>query len=166
MPVKDLREWIARVDEIGELTRVDGVHPDYELGGIADLFQWEMGNPALLFDQIQGFRPGYRVLANVLTPDASRLIHSSLSLKQRLAPIDGERDRSALVLEQLRVAARLPVGSKRYRNTEHGGLEHGMQSGAMICTAHERDVSQRVQIREHADPIHHDERRDTAVLEL
>jgi len=67
MPVRDLREWIERVDEIGELTRVDGANPEYELGGLVDLFQWEMGNPALLFDNIQGYKPGYRILANVLT---------------------------------------------------------------------------------------------------
>src|SRR4051794_13366029 len=67
MPVRDLREWIARVDEIGELTRIDGASPEYELGGLVDLYQWDMGNPALLFDHIQGYKPGYRILANVLT---------------------------------------------------------------------------------------------------
>src|SRR3954470_23605931 len=67
MPVRDLREWIARVDEIGELTRIDGASPEYELGGLVDLYQWDMGNPALLFDHIVGHEPGYRVLANVLT---------------------------------------------------------------------------------------------------
>src|ERR1051326_8199671 len=65
--VRDLREWMARVDEIGELTRIDGASPEYELGGLVDLYQWDMGNPALLFDHIQGYKPGYRILANVLT---------------------------------------------------------------------------------------------------
>lgn len=67
MPVQDLREWIERVDEIGELTRVGGADPNIELGGLVDLFQWDMGNPALLFDEIQGYRPGHRLIANVLT---------------------------------------------------------------------------------------------------
>jgi 4-hydroxy-3-polyprenylbenzoate decarboxylase len=67
MPVQDLREWIARVDAMGDLTRVDGANPELELGGIVDLYQWDMGNPALLFDHIAGYRPGYRVLANVFT---------------------------------------------------------------------------------------------------
>jgi UbiD family decarboxylase len=67
MPVQDLREWIAAVDAMGELTRVDGVDPNLELGGLVDLYQWEMGNPALLFDQIKGHKPGYRLLANVFT---------------------------------------------------------------------------------------------------
>ncbi len=78
MPVQDLREWITRVDEMGELTRVEGADPHVELGGLVDLYQWEMGNPALLFDRIVGYRPGYRLLANVFT--SLRRIALSLNL--------------------------------------------------------------------------------------
>ena len=67
MPVADLREWIERVDAMGELTRVDGADAASDIGGITDLYQWDMGNPALLFDRIQGYPPGFRVLSNVLT---------------------------------------------------------------------------------------------------
>ncbi|MEE8518789.1 MAG: UbiD family decarboxylase, partial [Dehalococcoidia bacterium] len=67
MPVEDLREWIERIDEMGELTRVDGVDAHLELGGLVDLYQWDMENPALLFDKIKGYPEGYRLLANVLT---------------------------------------------------------------------------------------------------
>src|SRR5262245_37835041 len=67
MPVQDLRDWIERVDALGELTRVDGADPNLELGGLVDLYQWDMGNPALLFDHIIGYRPGHRLLANVFT---------------------------------------------------------------------------------------------------
>ena len=52
MPVRDLREWIERVKEMGELTQVDGADPHLEIGGLVDLFQWEMENPALLFERI------------------------------------------------------------------------------------------------------------------
>lgn len=67
MPIADLREWIQRVDELGELTRVDGADPNAELGGLVDLYQWDMGKPALLFDHIIGYPPGFRIVANVLT---------------------------------------------------------------------------------------------------
>ena len=67
MPVHDLRDWLARVDEIGDLTRVDGADPHLEIGSITDLYQWDMGNPALLFDHIPGYEPGYRIAANVFT---------------------------------------------------------------------------------------------------
>ena len=78
MAVQDLREWIARVDELGELTRVDGADAHLELGGLVDLYQWEMGNPSLLFDQIKGYPSGHRVLANVFT--SLRRIALSLNL--------------------------------------------------------------------------------------
>ncbi|MBM2809856.1 MAG: UbiD family decarboxylase [Chloroflexi bacterium] len=67
MPVRDLREWMERVEAMGQLTRVEGADAYLELGGLVDLYQWEMGNPALLFDEIVGYRPGRRLLANVLT---------------------------------------------------------------------------------------------------
>ena len=34
MPIKDLREWIERVEEMGELTRVDGADANIELGSL------------------------------------------------------------------------------------------------------------------------------------
>jgi UbiD family decarboxylase len=67
MAINDLREWIAAVDEIGELSRVDGADASTEIGGIVDLHQADMGNPAVLFDQIVDYPPGRRLVANVLT---------------------------------------------------------------------------------------------------
>ncbi|HLH27186.1 MAG TPA: UbiD family decarboxylase [Chloroflexota bacterium] len=86
MPVQDLREWIAAVDAMGELTRVEGVDPYLELGGLVDLYQWDMGNPALLFDHIKGYRPGYRLLANVFT--SLPRIALSLNLPTNYGPRD------------------------------------------------------------------------------
>jgi 4-hydroxy-3-polyprenylbenzoate decarboxylase len=63
----DLRDWIRRVDEIGELTRIHGADLTEDVGGLTDLYQWEMGNPALLFDELVGHPPEFRILSNVLT---------------------------------------------------------------------------------------------------
>jgi 4-hydroxy-3-polyprenylbenzoate decarboxylase len=63
----DLRDWIDRVDGIGELTRIHGADLTEDVGGLTDLYQWEMGNPALLFDELVGHPPGFRILSNVLT---------------------------------------------------------------------------------------------------
>jgi 4-hydroxy-3-polyprenylbenzoate decarboxylase len=63
----DLRDWLERVDDIGELTRVRGADLVEDVGGLTDLYQWEMGNPALLFDDLVGYPSGFRVLSNVLT---------------------------------------------------------------------------------------------------
>jgi UbiD family decarboxylase len=62
-----LREWIDAVDAIGELSRVSGADAATEIGGLVDLSQERMGNPAILFDQIPGYPAGHRLVANVLT---------------------------------------------------------------------------------------------------
>jgi UbiD family decarboxylase len=58
----DLRSWLAKVDEMGELKYVDGADWDIEIGTISILNSRKKENPALLFDQIIGFPRGHRVL--------------------------------------------------------------------------------------------------------
>lgn len=64
MPVKDLREWMDKVEEMGELLKIDGAHWDIEIGAITDLYQQRPGSPALLFDKVPGCTEGFRVLSN------------------------------------------------------------------------------------------------------
>ena len=86
MPIQDLREWMSETEAMGELTRVDGADPHLELGGLVDLYQWDMENPALLFDHIKGYPQGYRLLANVFT--SMRRVALSLNM-----PVDlGRRE--------------------------------------------------------------------------
>ena len=65
---RDLRDWIAAVDEMGELKRIDGADWDVEIGAITELahHRGEQGH-ALLFDNIKGYPRGHRVLANTLS---------------------------------------------------------------------------------------------------
>jgi UbiD family decarboxylase len=65
--VHDLRGWIEAVDSIGELSRVHGADAVTEIGGLVDLSQERMGNPAILFDAIRGYPAGHRLVANVIT---------------------------------------------------------------------------------------------------
>lgn len=64
---KDLRDYLRVVEERGDLERVNGADPNVELGTIAELMA-ERDGPALLFDEIQGYRRGYRVAVNVTVP--------------------------------------------------------------------------------------------------
>lgn len=64
---KDLRDWLAAVAAHGELKVIKGAEPKEEIGGIVDLYQRNMGSPAVLFDEVPGFAKGSRVLANILT---------------------------------------------------------------------------------------------------
>ncbi len=63
---KDLREWLDRVDQYGELRPIEGVDTDLELGDIAALVSRSPDNPAILCDRLKDFPTGYRVLLNTL----------------------------------------------------------------------------------------------------
>jgi UbiD family decarboxylase len=118
MPVQDLRDWMARVDELGQLTRINGADPYLELGGLVDLYQWDMGNPALLFDHIVGHEPGYRVLANVLT--AIPRVALSLGLPTESTAKDLVRAWRTQ-LKDLKPQAAVTVGSGPVlQNIQHG----------------------------------------------
>ena len=64
---RDLREWIAAMEELGEIRRIDGADWNLEIGAISELVRLNSRTkPALLFDQIPGYPAGYRVLSNPL----------------------------------------------------------------------------------------------------
>ena len=60
----DLREWLKLVDSIGELKRIVSADCNLEMGTVAELIYRERPGviPALLFDKIQGYPDGWRVL--------------------------------------------------------------------------------------------------------
>ena len=51
-PYADLREFIARVDALGALRRIDGADSHLELGAVTEVAAARPDCPALLFDQI------------------------------------------------------------------------------------------------------------------
>jgi 4-hydroxy-3-polyprenylbenzoate decarboxylase len=60
---RDLREWLELVDEMGQLKYVDGATRE-EIGDATDLLQHQAETPSVVFDNIPGYRPGYRVNVN------------------------------------------------------------------------------------------------------
>ncbi len=65
--MRDLRTWIRRVDEMGELLRLEGADWNLEIGCIEEVVSQKAGKrPALLFDKIKDYPEGYRIVANVL----------------------------------------------------------------------------------------------------
>lgn len=63
-PYEDLRDWLDIVDEMGELKRINGADWKLEIGTLAELIYRERSGviPAILFDRIKGYPPGYRIL--------------------------------------------------------------------------------------------------------
>ena len=58
----DLRRWLEEIRALGELREVRGAHWNLELGAISELNVKKDLPPALLFDEIKGYRKGFRVL--------------------------------------------------------------------------------------------------------
>src|SRR5213592_2090423 len=61
---RDLREFIAEIERLGVLRRVEGADPRYEIGGVTEVAAGLPECPALLFDRIKGYAPGFRVFTN------------------------------------------------------------------------------------------------------
>src|SRR5208337_696694 len=84
----DLRDWIAEVEKIGELARInEPTDWDEEISGITYLTGKKIGGPALLFDNIQGYPKGFRVLSNILGSSLNR-IALALGLPLNMSTID------------------------------------------------------------------------------
>jgi 4-hydroxy-3-polyprenylbenzoate decarboxylase len=60
----DLREWLERVEAVGELKHVRGANSEEDIGAITEMLDHTDDSPCALFDDIANFQPGHRVLAN------------------------------------------------------------------------------------------------------
>jgi 4-hydroxy-3-polyprenylbenzoate decarboxylase len=69
----DLRQWMARVEAIGQLRRItEEVDWNEEMGAIAYMAHQEINAPALLFEDIRGCPPGYQALWNPIGSSLDR----------------------------------------------------------------------------------------------
>ena len=59
---RGLRGWLDMVERLGELKRVSGAHWDVEMGAVTHMLTEKSGGmaPAILFDDVPGYRKGYR----------------------------------------------------------------------------------------------------------
>ena len=96
---------------------INGAEREREIGGIVDIYQRKIGNPAVLFDDIPGYPNGHRILANILT--SMRRINMTLG-----CPIDEHRDRAGPALAQL----------------HEGGEDHPAGDGQRRAAAGERQA--------------------------
>lgn len=62
----DLRTFLDALDEYGHLTRVSDVDPELELGGLSKLVRRSDLETSLLFEDIQGYEEGFRLVSNTL----------------------------------------------------------------------------------------------------
>jgi UbiD family decarboxylase len=85
MSFKDLREYLAVADELGELQVVEGAHWNLEIGCITELVSDQQG-PILLFDKIPGYPAGFRVASNFLA--SPRRLALVMGFPPELSPME------------------------------------------------------------------------------
>lgn len=66
-PHVDLRDWLTKVEAIGELKTIPGVDWNLEMGAVAEMIYHARPEnpPALLFEDIPGYPTGFRVLSGM-----------------------------------------------------------------------------------------------------
>ena len=122
----DLRDWLRRVEDLGELRRISApVDPDEAMGALTYMVGKRPGSPALLFERSAN-SGGYRQLWNLLgnstqriavtlgePPDASRadLIRAMRAKLKRRQPPVAVDPRSAPVNERVIVGKEIDLGA-------------------------------------------------------
>lgn len=88
--ILDLRQWLDKVDAMGELKRLKGADWDLEMGAISLLSRDEPKSPAILIDEVKGSPKGFRFLANACY--STRRAALTLNLPPDLVPLEAVRE--------------------------------------------------------------------------
>jgi len=81
----DLRDWIATMEASGEIKTLRGADWNKEIGTLVELNAKARG-PALLFDEIKDYPPGFRVLAGAMS--GAKRLALTLGLPPDLAGLE------------------------------------------------------------------------------
>jgi UbiD family decarboxylase len=82
----DLRAWLEKADELGQLKHVQGADAHLEIGAITELNAKTQDGPALLFDKIGGHPDGFRVLTGVLLNPIT--VGMTMGIEQRYSKLE------------------------------------------------------------------------------
>ncbi len=79
----NLREYIEKIRELGELREIKGVDWNLEIGAITLYLAKHQKLSTLLFDKIKDYQPGYRILASPCSSEKSINLLLGLPLELR-----------------------------------------------------------------------------------
>ncbi len=158
-PIQDLREWLARVEALGELVSIkEPVDPEEEMSAVSYLVAKQQPSPAVLFERSSGYDKspiGVRMLWNVLGPSLKRIALTleepadtpavelirrvKDKLKQRIAPREVGRGEAPVYqntvtgkdidLDQLPIPRHWPLDGGRYAGTADAVITRDPDSG-------------------------------------
>jgi UbiD family decarboxylase len=83
---RGLRGWLEQIERLGQLRAVHGANAEEEIGAATDVLQHASDAPAVMFDQVPGYDPEFRVLVNGF--GATDRIALTLGLPLGLSKID------------------------------------------------------------------------------
>ena len=86
MAFQSFRDYLQKVDEHGDLLKIDGADREEEIGALAETIAGTASHPMLLFDNIKGFPRGYRVSSNTMS--GVRRMALGLGLDPNLPNVD------------------------------------------------------------------------------
>ena len=86
MAFQSFRDYLQKVDEHGDLLKIDGADREEEIGALAETIAGTASHPMLLFDNIKGFPRGYRVSSNTMS--GIRRMALGLGLDPNLPNVD------------------------------------------------------------------------------
>jgi len=64
---RDLRDWLAEVERMGDLRIVRGANWQRDIGQVVEVMCHDEGTPSVLFDEVEGSPKGFRLLVNWFT---------------------------------------------------------------------------------------------------
>ena len=158
-PIQDLRQWLERVDDLGELIRVkEPVDVIEEMSAISYLVAKQNPSPAILFESPHGYERspiGSRMLWNILGPSLRRIALTleeppdtptvalirrvKDKLKQRIPPREVPQSQApiyensvkgpAIALDQLPIPKHWPLDGGRYAGTADCVITRDPDSG-------------------------------------
>ncbi len=181
-PITDLRDWLSRVEEIGELIRVnDPVDRDEEMSAIAYLVAKRQPSPAILFERPRGFDKspiGAKLLWNILGPSVKRVALTleepadtpivelirrvKEKLKRRLRPIEVSAEHAPVYentiigkdidLNRLPIPRHWPLDGGRYAGTGDAVITRDPDSGYLNIGTYRMMVQGKSQVGLYLSP--------------
>jgi 4-hydroxy-3-polyprenylbenzoate decarboxylase len=157
--VRDLRDWLSRIERMGELVRVQkAVDRDEEMSAVSYLVAKMQPSPAILFEQARGFEKGKvkaALLWNILGPSQRRVAltleeppdtptvelirRTKEKLKRRIPPREVSRKEAPVYqnsivgkridLNELPIPRHWPLDGGRYAGTGDAVITRDPDSG-------------------------------------
>src|SRR6266568_2011287 len=136
--IQDLRDWLERVERMGELVRVkEPVSCDEEMSAISYLVAKQNPSPAILFDSVKGYENSpykMRLLWNILGPSLRRIALTLEEPPEEVPPSQAGFYENSFTgdkvdLNQLPIPKHWPLDGGRYAGTADAVITRDPDTG-------------------------------------